>query len=123
MNSAPRIANAPTVTPTPIPAFAPDDSPEEVFGFEAAELVEAAPLVVGVVEGLADREIEEEVGEEVVEAKSAAFHRIETPYAFNPPAWELFIAYVVVLVPFTDVNINEEPGRFDALTVQASVEY
>lgn len=116
-----RTANAPTATPIPIPAFAPVDNPDDAPAPDEDDCVAAAPLVVADAE-LAVRELEdvEAVG---VARKSAAFHRIDTPYAFNPPAAVLITPYLLVLVPLTEVKESVELGRSDPLTVHASVAY
>jgi hypothetical protein len=112
----------------PMPAFAPVDSPEDVFEITEMALVAAAALVVSDVEGATDEvdgvvdEVEEVLVVEVA-TKSAAFHRMDTPYAFNPPAAVLSTPYLVVFVPFTEVNDKVELGRSDPLTVHASVAY
>jgi hypothetical protein len=103
--------------PIPIPAFTPVDNPADVTTIGAVELVAAAALVVGDVEGVADPRVE------VVVAKSASFQRIETPYAFNPPTSDGGTAIVVVLVPFIFVIVRLGPGNFEPSTVHASVPY
>jgi hypothetical protein len=69
----PKLSNATsatTATPTPMPAFAPVDRPEDDAGLCDVEFVALVDIVVL-------KELE--LGVEVLEAKSLALYRIDTP--------------------------------------------